>query len=149
MNTNNQPDWDAKEKGMMHMNYFRTLCEFYKGGQLLDDDINLKAKKMVDNVWATYHGEEKQILKPMQPQVEQTNKESKQKPTICPKCKKFSLYHNKGTSRAGNPYENLKCKCGYIEWLTDNYYTAKAKAQAQDQIDDEANHIPVIEENNY
>lgn len=49
--------------------------------------------------------------------------------TKCPQCGNNTLWHNKGVSRAGNPWENEKCNCGYIKWLTDNYYTAKEKAE--------------------
>ena len=31
--------WNAKEQRMIYMNIFRTLCDFYKGGQLLAEDI--------------------------------------------------------------------------------------------------------------
>jgi predicted RNA-binding Zn-ribbon protein involved in translation (DUF1610 family) len=136
MDTNNQPNWDAKEKGMMHMNYFRTLCEFYKGGQLLDDDINSKAKKMVKDVWETYRGEDKQE----QSQSTQRDSGAKQKPTQCPECGKMTLYNNKGiSSKSGTPYENVKCSnkdCGYLKWKTMNYDQHRLKEIERRQLDE-------------
>lgn len=42
------------------------------------------------------------------------------KPIVCPKCRKISLWENKGISKSsGKPYHNVKCKeCGYLEWIT-------------------------------
>ncbi len=35
----------------------------------------------------------------------------------CPKCGK-TAYHNIGISKkTGEPYENWKCPCGYLEWV--------------------------------
>lgn len=45
---------------------------------------------------------------------------SKEKPSLCPKCKdpKLTLWHNKGVSeKNGKPWENYKCKCGYVQWV--------------------------------
>ena len=45
--TSNNEMWNAKEKRMMHMNYFRTLCDFFKGGQLLPEDIDLMVERLI------------------------------------------------------------------------------------------------------
>ena len=41
-----------------------------------------------------------------------------EKPQKCPKCAGQTLYHNKGISQKnGKPYENYKCKCGFLQWV--------------------------------
>jgi len=36
---------------------------------------------------------------------------------LCPQCG-GDMFHNQGISKKNNkPYENYKCKCGYIEWV--------------------------------
>ena len=40
-----------------------------------------------------------------------------EKPAQCPKCKEMTLWHNKGIGKNNKPYENYKCKCGYLEWV--------------------------------
>lgn len=44
-----------------------------------------------------------------------------EKPGKCPKCGNITLYHNKGISQKNNrPFENYKCRCGYLEWVAQN-----------------------------
>lgn len=40
----------------------------------------------------------------------------KQKARKCPQCGNFTMYHNQGISKKRKPYENDKCKCGYLKW---------------------------------
>jgi transposase-like protein len=62
---------------------------------------------------------------PLEEETQTAQKSDTQKPTRCPKCGKFSVYHNKGISKKSNaPYENYKCSnknCDYIKWETTNY----------------------------
>jgi hypothetical protein len=67
-------------------------------------------------------------------------------PTKCPTCGEISLWHNKGVSMAGNKWENEKCKCGYLKWLTDNYYSAKEKANADKEYPTDNNFVNNLDE---
>ena len=49
----------------------------------------------------------------------------------CPKCGR-TAYHNQGISKkTGEPYENWKCPCGYIEWID----VKKPAEQPKEEVD--------------
>ena len=130
----------SQSKKISFQSIFSSLCNLYQHITPAEDLVG-ELKQMAFDINDELHKKYPVEVK-TQTTMQPTQQGAKQKPRRCPKCGSMSYYNNKGISKAGNPYENNKCsKCKHIEWLSDNYYSAeaKAKAQAQDDIDDQAN----------
>lgn len=66
-----------------------------------------------------------------------------EKPGRCPKCGNQTLYHNTGVSKTkftadypnGVPWENHKCRCGYLEWVKQKGPNKGAPAERNPGVD--------------
>ena len=124
---------ESTSKRISFQSILSSLCNLYQGGTYDFSQLEDMAYTINNRLHTAYPCEE---TRPMQNQPT-ISSGVKQKPNQCPKCGKMTLYHNKGKSRAGNPYENYKCKCGFIEWKTSNYYVDSEKAHLKSMRQDE------------
>jgi DNA-directed RNA polymerase subunit M/transcription elongation factor TFIIS len=123
-----------KNKRISWLSIFSTLAELEPKVKV--ELLSATAFEMVDNLYKRYPTEEQHIYNHSEPtQI----KPKSNKPTKCPKCQQFSLYHNTGISKKNNqPFENYKCKCGYIQWVD----LKEKESTFIDSVQDEVQHIP-------
>lgn len=120
-------------KRISFQSIFSSLCNLHQGGNFDFSQLEDMAYNINERLHTKYPCEET-------PVQNQPATGDKQKPAKCPKCGKFSIYHNKGISKkSGAPYENYKCSnkvCDYIQWVTLNYDQHRAQARTKSMSED-------------
>jgi len=133
---------ESTSKRISFQSIFSSLCNLYQGGK---QDFS----QLEDMAYAI--NERLHIKYPCEPE-QKTLLEDKPKPSKCPKCGRFSVYHNKGISKkSGAPYENYKCSnkvCGYINWISLDYDGNKERARAIKSMRQDED-LDVIAQENY